>query len=375
MDQADWKCFCAGDLSVYYGQVAYLSPDGTLSTSETPVVLRHGRGVQLFRTDETSVHCKYEGDWHFNRKHGKGQINYSSGDRYTGELQFDKRHGWGQFLWSDGKMYEGGWNKDRMQGKGTFSHPSGAQYEGDFIADYFIQDDLMVNTLVPMCKLEQDIEQQREFRKTHDKLVETKQKEVNLHRIANLSELEGVLTRLGVTGRVPLVVVTSQSFLRRSDFYECLRTLHNEVTELDLVLMGSLTEERDQQIRAKVIEATTSGTALVVNLDDSPEEGLAPDLRELYSPTSFPPFLLVPKTFKSAQRIWAKFAAGEDLVLQSTFSLYLWSKFPFDEGLDDQDVLAKFTKTFSRTVPLDNIDCVLCHNSIQEEELSTPRDE
>jgi len=55
----------------------------------------------------------YDGDWVMDKKHGKGVLNYATGDKYTGEYLDDKRHGKGYYVWkANGLTYDGDWVAD-----------------------------------------------------------------------------------------------------------------------------------------------------------------------------------------------------------------------------------------------------------------------
>ena len=52
----------------------------------------------------------YDGDWLMDKKHGKGVLNYATGDTYTGDYLDDKRHGKGYYIWkATGNTYDGDW--------------------------------------------------------------------------------------------------------------------------------------------------------------------------------------------------------------------------------------------------------------------------
>lgn len=48
----------------------------------------------------------YEGQWHENKRHGKGKETLPSGGYYNGEWSNDLRHGNGEYLFPDGRLYD-----------------------------------------------------------------------------------------------------------------------------------------------------------------------------------------------------------------------------------------------------------------------------
>ena len=48
----------------------------------------------------------YEGEFHGNRRHGKGSQVYASGDQYKGDWVAGRRHGQGVLRCSDGTVYD-----------------------------------------------------------------------------------------------------------------------------------------------------------------------------------------------------------------------------------------------------------------------------
>jgi len=48
----------------------------------------------------------FEGEWKDNKRHGKGHIEYVSGDTYTGDWMNDKCEGHGVLVFKSGGRYE-----------------------------------------------------------------------------------------------------------------------------------------------------------------------------------------------------------------------------------------------------------------------------
>lgn len=106
----------------------------------------------------------YLGQWHANKKHGKGTQTWANGDKYVGEWvegkpagfgTFWKRmpnkqklvkqyagqwlngqqHGRGVHYYPDGSVYDGHWRNGLRSGVGIMSYADGSVYEGSFFND------------------------------------------------------------------------------------------------------------------------------------------------------------------------------------------------------------------------------------------------
>ncbi|MGL4948649.1 MAG: hypothetical protein ACRC42_04735, partial [Mycoplasma sp.] len=105
---------------------------------------REGRGAFYFTDDETKwigyweknmkgkygkLYGKnnkliYEGGYKDGRRHGKGVLYYTSGEKFDGEFVNGNREGKGVFYWADGSRWEGVFRENEMDGEGMF-------YDGD----------------------------------------------------------------------------------------------------------------------------------------------------------------------------------------------------------------------------------------------------
>jgi hypothetical protein len=115
---------------------------------------------------------KYEGEWRYSMKHGKGTEQYHNGDIYIGNYREGLPNGFGKYVWADKGYFEGTfvngqktglgkWTKqviqtdpvlktrkilkyefeghykyDKKEGHGVFKWPSDGIYEGGFKADF-----------------------------------------------------------------------------------------------------------------------------------------------------------------------------------------------------------------------------------------------
>ncbi len=81
---------------------------------------------------------KYVGEIVNGKRHGKGVMYYSGGNKYDGEWKDDKRTGKGVFTtWPDGAKYDGEWKDDMYNGHGVFTSPDGLKYDGEWKDDMF----------------------------------------------------------------------------------------------------------------------------------------------------------------------------------------------------------------------------------------------
>ena len=76
----------------------------------------------------------YEGNFHEDKKHGKGKIKYiQSGDIYEGDFYEGLITGYGKYIWSNKCEYTGQFLNGEMEGKGLFKWPDGNEYEGNYV--------------------------------------------------------------------------------------------------------------------------------------------------------------------------------------------------------------------------------------------------
>ena len=62
----------------------------------------------------------YNGDWKYGKKHGKGNVTFSNGNKYEGEFKHDTMNGFGTYTWIDeGISWTGQWRKGEPEGIGT----------------------------------------------------------------------------------------------------------------------------------------------------------------------------------------------------------------------------------------------------------------
>ena len=371
------------DLSVYYGEVAFVTSSGevdkgdmaTEEEKEQMKLIRHGYGVQLFGTNSQDVLCKYQGDWKYDKRHGTGKCIYPNGDVYEGSLEKNQREGKGKYVWQDGKTYEGNWHNNMMDGEGTFTHPSGHSFSGTFRANYFIHRGLAVNPLLDKEEFEEDLLLQDEHKKKAAKLEEARQKQVKLYKVEDLRELPETLEKVKENGRIAVVLCTQECLLEKSEIVEAMKS-SKEVLEIDLRGLSNIRKEQGkeavkQNLRETISKGVSQGNYILLNLDDSEVKYEAlhyPDVQYYFNPTSFPPLLFKPALLAQKPQVWDLFKAGEDIPFDQSYHFLMWSKSKLPLA-DDQDLLDKFEKKFKNILPLESVDLVLCH---QEETPESP---
>ena len=95
--------------------------------------LMHGCGVSTFKTG------KYEGEFAFDQKHGKGKLTFSSdGEYYVGDFQHNKAHGFGKKVSKYGE-YVGEMRDGKPNGLGRLVSPKGRIQEGLFQDGRFVK--------------------------------------------------------------------------------------------------------------------------------------------------------------------------------------------------------------------------------------------
>jgi len=77
---------------------------------------------------------RYEGQWKFREREGRGVLTFSDGRTYIGDFRSGQRHGQGTMVFPDGRKYVGDFNRGERTGRGTLTFPDGSVYEGEFQA-------------------------------------------------------------------------------------------------------------------------------------------------------------------------------------------------------------------------------------------------
>jgi len=62
-----------------------------------------GRSMAV-RPLQLTVPCRYEGEYHENKRHGRGTFVFADGSQYVGEYRADKKHGLGTYTYPNGVL-------------------------------------------------------------------------------------------------------------------------------------------------------------------------------------------------------------------------------------------------------------------------------
>lgn len=150
MDKSEFISLSFPDGSFYKGSISALTSEGELipvksqeefkqkQEEKTCQLLRHGEGTQVyFNSQDSSVHCRYLGEWSSGKIHGKGVMFFPDGSVFSGNFAAGKRTGFGKMEWKNGSKYCGMWAADQMHGNGIFigknTNFEGTFYKGNFV--------------------------------------------------------------------------------------------------------------------------------------------------------------------------------------------------------------------------------------------------
>ncbi len=78
----------------------------------------------------TGDNFTYKGYMKNGKRHGKGTLIFTGGDKYIGEWKNDEKDGYGTYFYSDGDKYTGEWKAGNMTGQGTYEFKNGSKYSG-----------------------------------------------------------------------------------------------------------------------------------------------------------------------------------------------------------------------------------------------------
>lgn len=101
---------------------------GTLPPCPTNAGYRHN----CSDTVEEPNGDRYEGEFLYGRRHGKGTYTFKKGDRYTGQFKDDGIEGSGVYVWTNGDEYTGEFTAGRADGYGRYRYRNGDVYTGEF---------------------------------------------------------------------------------------------------------------------------------------------------------------------------------------------------------------------------------------------------
>eukprot|EP00939_MAST-03C_sp_MAST-3C-sp1_P000073 g73.t1 len=159
---SDWRLDTKGNL-LRQGRVTY--PDGAVYDGQWCNQKRHGKGVLVESNGDRyegmfengvphgqgiRVYAfemiegkfikggrKYDGEWRFGAYWGEGTYAIGNGETYEGGFSDGTFHGKGTYRFNDGRVYEGEWKRGRQFGFGTMHYPNGDFYEGHWKMDVY----------------------------------------------------------------------------------------------------------------------------------------------------------------------------------------------------------------------------------------------
>ncbi len=119
----------------YVKVLDFVSDDGSVKgtiiyVGELLNGIRQGKGVGIFKLDNTGWNGKYIGEWENGKQNGKGEMVWDNGIKYTGEFKNGKFDGNGSWICPDRRSYVGEFKNHSFNGQGTFTWANGDIYEG-----------------------------------------------------------------------------------------------------------------------------------------------------------------------------------------------------------------------------------------------------
>eukprot|EP01034_Spumella_vulgaris_P026395 gene26396-32971_t len=91
---------------------------------------RTGRGEMRYSSGEV-----YSGEWLDNKRSGQGKATYPHGEMFVGSWLNNVRNGPGVSNYSNGDSFTGRWSNGVRHGRGTFSYACGVTTEGVWVTD------------------------------------------------------------------------------------------------------------------------------------------------------------------------------------------------------------------------------------------------
>eukprot|EP01006_Ploeotia_vitrea_P057196 TRINITY_DN68159_c8_g1_i1.p1 TRINITY_DN68159_c8_g1~~TRINITY_DN68159_c8_g1_i1.p1 ORF type:complete len:506 (-),score=60.99 TRINITY_DN68159_c8_g1_i1:872-2389(-) len=111
------------------GQLWTFANGDTYQGEWTDDGMMHGFGIYTFANTKN----RYEGEYKFHRKEGRGVFTYSDGMVYSGEYKAGQKCGKGKTVFPNGNMYEGEYRNSEFNGRGVFSYAHGDRYDGSWV--------------------------------------------------------------------------------------------------------------------------------------------------------------------------------------------------------------------------------------------------
>lgn len=374
LDKSNFKCYKFPDGNIYYGEVAYMNPQGVIVTNPVELndenikkdlkLVRHGNGVQLFLTNETKNECKYEGSWEKDKKKGRGTAHFTDGSIYEGDFDNDVFEGMGKFIWKAGHVYIGAWKQGRMEGEGEFKHQDGHILRGIFKNNYMYDKEKNI-FLNPFLSAESSEDFKLENQKYSEILKKNKVKftKDNIKIVFGNDEIISLMDDCIKSNMTPLLVRTVERMVDKEEIFSYLPYEHVEIDlkyyyiklreySIDSPEINTVYDE----IKKKFIDAMTNGKFLILNFDDCQiqyDELFNPDLKEIYGNFMFSPLMWEPLKFAEPSIFSAHVFGRRDLKFNPNFKFIVYSKFLItDVNAKEEELKEIIEKKFGKSFPL-----------------------
>lgn len=398
LDKTNFKTFQMPDGSVYFGEIAFVTPEGeliedinavkekyeadkaALAEAEPPAegeepeelicpykMARHGYGVNFYgKTEGRDILCKFEGQWEKNLKHGRGFMAYPDGSEYKGQFKKDQMEGYGKFVWAQkGHIYEGNWMNSRMEGGGEFTHASGNTLQGNFKNNYFNdRNKRFLNPFQSLEELQDFVQKSEKFNSQSEHEKKQHENRVRVHRVGSIETLKIAISETKELNRVPLFVTSVESGLDKAVVWEKLQaTLEREISEIDFraAAIDFATMENRASVKegmhTQVGEALVQRKILMFNVDDTEaqyKELYDPNILEFYGSKALPEQVWTPEEM-SSQEIQEACGYFEKKDIEEEFEysiedyhFMVWTKFKLEgDEADDLVLVQKLEDRFS----------------------------
>ena len=372
----EYKYYQFPDGTIYFGETVTITKEGKIIENPETITdeemknslstVRHGFGMQFYEYNEGKFTCKYEGNWHLDKKKGKGKANYSDQSYYEGEFDNDLYDGFGKLFWKQGYVYIGKWTQGRMDGEGEFRHPDGHVLKGLFANNYYLNKDsgAFINPFLTNEEVDNFKVKNFDFReKTNQNQLEKFSRE-NLIKITNELEL---FNAIDDTNKIPLILRSLEKQVSKEEVFDLfsgnyreidLRYCYNKLHESSLGINTSIFNE----IKQNVTEAMTRGLFLILNFDDCKEPykfQYDADIREFYGNMMLCKYMWDPNLFFSPKCSSAHLNNRNDLKFDKNFKFICYSKFLIDENIQEHDLLNEIEKRFEKCFPLVNMNVLI----------------
>ena len=374
LDKTNFKCYKFPDGNIYYGEVAFMNPEGQIVTDPVQLndeeikkdlkLVRHGNGVQIFVTNEQKNECKYEGSWQLDKKKGRGTAHFPDGSSYEGDFDNDVFEGIGKFIWKAGHVYIGGWKQGRMEGEGEFKHQDGHILRGLFKNNYMFDKEKNI-FLNPFLNADDSENFKIENGKYSEILIKNRIQftEKNIKIVYGNDEIISLMDDCIKNNMTPLLVRTIERMVNKTEIFSYLPYEHVEIDfkyyyqklrehQIDSAEIKVVYEE----IKKKFIDAMTNGKFLILNFDDCQiqyDELFDPDLKEITGNFMFTPLMWQPQKFAEPANFSSHVHGRRDLKFNPNFKFIVYSKYLIsDITANEKQLKSIIEKKFGKCFPL-----------------------